>query len=156
MRRGLFQRWEILLLFLGWGKHGLGVPGEGDEVVLEPTEKKVTIQGGKTSAPPSGKAIPCLQLDPVLLAKRWTVFPGDEASAIPAELETEGEENNHETPFSSSNQADPGSGGKNPTLGPRWWEGAGAQEGEGEGDAAGVSRMGTTVSLSSVTAPGGR
>lgn len=102
----------------------MGAPGEGDDVVLQ---SKITIREGKTSASPSGKAIPRLQLDPILLAKRWTVFPGDEASAIPAELETEGEENNHETPFSSSNQADLGSGGENSTLGP-WWEGAGAQE----------------------------
>lgn len=105
----------------------MGVPGEGDDVVLQPNERKITIREGKTSASPSGKAIPRLQLDPILLAKRWTVFPGDEASAIPAELETEGEENNHKTPFSSSNQADLGSGGENSTLGP-WWEGAGAQE----------------------------
>lgn len=109
---------------------------KGMKWFLSPRRGRFTIQGGKNLSSSFRKS---LQLDPVLLAKRWTVFPGDEASAIPAELETEGEENNHETPFSSSNQADLGSGGDNPSLGPRRWEGAGAQEGEGQGGAAGAS-----------------
>lgn len=84
-----------------------------------------------------------------------TVFPGDEASAIPAELETQGEENNHKTPFSSSNQAGLGSGGGNSTLGPRW-EGAGAQEGKGGREMQReFPQTGTTVSLSSVAASRG-